>query len=341
MIKKPKKTQNTGSAKPRVNKKTESVERVNGAPVYTAIYKVNHSDELLEFLLRKCNTSRNNVKSLLVRKQVLVNGRVVTQYNFMLAKDDEVKLSKRPVKDGAAATQTVKGKPMPKPAFRRSDVKIIYEDDDFIAVDKPAGLLSVESDKERECAYGYVSDHLQAKDKNARAFVLHRIDKETSGVLVFAKNIKIHSMLKMHWNEQVQIREYYAVVDGIMEEKSKTITNYLKENVNNITYVTNDPTGQKAITHYEVVNENSAYSLLRVKIDTGRKNQIRAHMQWLGNPVVGDDKYGKKGDGTQVKNPLSRLGLHASKLQFIHPVTKELITITAHLPPSFRALLGE
>lgn len=342
MIKKPNNHHNTSGTKARINKKTESVERVNGAPVYTAIYKVNHSDELLEFLLRKCNTSRNNVKSLLVRRQVLVNGRVVTQYNFMLAKDDEVKLSKRPVKDGETAVRpAVKGKPAPQPAFRRSQIKIIYEDDDFIAVDKPAGLLSVESDKDRECAYGYVSDHLQSKDKNARAFVLHRIDKETSGVLVFAKNIKIHSMLKMHWNEQVQAREYYAVTEGVFEKKTDTVTTYLKENVNNLVYVTNDPTAQKAITHYEVVKETAQYSLLRVKIDTGRKNQIRAHMQWLGNPVVGDDKYGKKPDGTTVRNPLARLGLHASKLQFIHPVSKELITISAPTPAAFRSLLGE
>jgi 23S rRNA pseudouridine1911/1915/1917 synthase len=334
MIKKAKSTPSAVGAKARGNKKTESVERVNGAPVYTAVYKVNHSDELLDFLLRKCNTSRNNVKSLLVRRQVLVNGRVVTQYNFMLAKDDEVKLSKRPVKDGVTATQPTKGKPAPKPAFRRSDVKIIYEDDDFIAVDKPAGLLSVESDKERECAYGYVSDHLQAKDKNARAFVLHRIDKETSGVLVFAKNIKVHSMLKMHWNEQVQTREYYAVTEGLFDEKTGTITNYLKENVNNITYVTNDPTGQKAITHYEVINENSAYSLLRVKIDTGRKNQIRVHMQTLGKPVIGDDKYG------HTKNPLKRLGLHASKLSFLHPISKEIITITSRRPAVFDTLFS-
>ena len=315
MIKKP--TQNhTAGGKSRGNKRAEHTERVNGAPVYTAVYKVNHSDELLEFLLRKCNTSRNNVKSLLVRRQVLVNGRVVTQYNYMLAKDDEVKLSKRPVNDGPTATQTTaRGKAATQPAFRRSQVKIIYEDDDFIAVDKPAGLLSVESDKDRECAYNYVSDHLQAKDKNARAFVLHRIDKETSGVLVFAKNIKIHSILKLHWNEQVQTREYYAVTDGIFEEKSNTITNYLKE--------------------------NAQYSLLRVKIDTGRKNQIRAHMQWLGHPVVGDDKYGKKTDGTQVKSPMSRLGLHASKLQFIHPITKEMITITSSMPLPFRSLFGE
>lgn len=325
-------------------KRAENIERVNGAPVYTAVYKVNHSDELLEFLLRKCNTSRNNVKSLLVRKQVLVNGRVVTQYNFMLAKDDEVKLSKRPVKDGVAATQPTKtargAKVAAKPNFSLRDIKIIYESDDLVAIDKPAGLLSVESDKEHECAYGYITDHLQRQDKNARAFVLHRIDKETSGVLLFAKDIKLHSMLKMHWNEQVQTREYYAVVEGTLEKKSDTLTTYLKENVNNLVYATSDPTGQKAVTHYEVLKENGQYSLLRVKIDTGRKNQIRVHMQTLDHPVVGDDKYGKKQDGTFVKNPLERLGLHASALEFIHPVTKELITIRAGVPAAFRALLG-
>lgn len=332
------KPQGKPSAKPKTAKKPTE-ERVNGAPVYTAVYKVNHSDELLEFLLRKCNTSRNNVKSLLVRRQVLVNGRVVTQYNYALAKDDEVKLSKRPVKDGPTAQQTIHGKPvrMPRP---RVDMKIIYEDEDFIAVDKPVGVLSVESDKERECAYNYVCDYLQKQDKNARAFVLHRIDKETSGVLVFAKNIKLHSMLKMKWNEQVQLREYYAVVDGTMPEKSGTVTSYLKENVNNLVYSTNDPTGQKAITHYEVVKENGVHSLLRVKIDTGRKNQIRVHMQSLDHPVVGDDKYGKKADGTFVKNPLERLGLHASALEFIHPITKEVMTIRAGVPAAFRALLG-
>ena len=330
--------------KPFTTKKTESkqkaeIERVNGAPVYTAVYKVNRSDELLEFLLRKCNTSRNNVKSLLVRRQVLVNGRVVTQYNFVLAKDDEVKLSKKPIKDGAVAVQPTKGRVQktvaPKP---RIALKIIYEDEDFIAIDKPAGLLSVESDKETDCAYGRVLDHMQRLDKNSRPFVLHRIDKETSGVLIFAKNVKIHSMFKMHWSEQVQLREYCAIVEGTLAEKSGTITTYLKENVNNLVYSTNDPTGQKAITHYEVTKESGQYSLLRVKIDTGRKNQIRVHMKELGNPVVGDDKYGKKEDGTFVKNPLGRLGLHASKLEFIHPATKELITINASLPPSFHTL---
>ena len=320
------------------NETGERIERVNGAPVYTAIYKVQRSDTLLEFLLRKCGTSRNNVKALLVRKQVLVNGSVVTQYDFPLAKDDEVKLSKRPLKESKTVS-----KPTEKKAARpRVQLKVIYEDDDFIAIDKPAGLLSVESDKEKECAYAYLLQAMQEENKNSRPFQLHRIDKETSGVLVFAKNIKIHSMLKMHWNELVQTREYVAVVDGILEEKSGTITNYLKENVNNVVYATNDPSGQKAVTHYEVTREHAhgLYSLLRVKIDTGRKNQIRVHLRDLDHPIIGDDKYGKKQDGTFVKNPIERLGLHASRLEFIHPVTKEVITINAGMPMSFRNLFN-
>lgn len=318
--------------------KKDSVERVNGAPLYTAVYKVNRSDELMEFLLRKCGTSRNNVKSLLVRRQVLVNGSVVTQYNFPLAKDDEVKLSKKPVKDGAIATRPVSAKRPPKAP---SQIAIVFEDEDFLVINKPVGLLSVESDKDTECAYGYALQYMQAQGKNSRPYVLHRIDKETSGVLVFAKNIKLHSMLKMHWNEQVTLREYFAVVEGLLENKQGEITSFLKENKNNIVYSTNDPTGQKAVTRYEVVKENKEYSLLKVQIETGRKNQIRVHMQSLGCPIVGDDKYGKKQDGTQVKNPLSRLGLHASRIEFIHPVTKEVMSFNTPLPPAFREFFGK
>ena len=313
------------------NETGAKVERVNGAPVYTAIYKVNRSEELLDFLLRKVNTSRNNVKSLLVRRQVLVNGSVVTQYNFVLAKDDEVKLSKRPIKDAPTAKQALR---VVKTAPRNHEFKLIYEDEDFLAIDKPVGLLSVESDKETECAFGYAFDYLQKQDKKVRPFILHRIDKETSGVLVFAKNVKVHSMLKMHWNEQITKREYYAVVEGAFTEKAGTLVNYLKENQNNMVYVTNDPSCPKAITRYEVVKENENYSLLRVEIDTGRKNQIRVQMKAKGHSIVGDDKYGHE------KNPLGRLGLHASKMEFVHPVTKELISINATLPPSFRQIFG-
>ena len=294
------------------------------APVYTATYKVQRSDTLLEFLLRKCNTSRNNVKSLLVRKQVLVNGSVVTQFDFSLAKDDEVKLSKKPLKEGVVsiAKPTEKKRLPPK-----CKLKILYEDEEFLAVEKPCGLLSVESDKERQSAFSYALEYLSKTGK--RPFVLHRIDKETSGVLVFAKDIKIHSKLKMRWNDLVKTREYYAVTDGLMTEKSGTITSYLKENKNNLMYSTEDPSGQKAITHYETLKEKDGYALLRVKIDTGRKNQIRVHLSSLGCPVVGDDKYGKP------KDVLKRLGLHASKLEFYHPDTGELMSITSTMPPAF------
>lgn len=314
----------------KVNQRTKTP---RGAIAYTAVFKVNRSDTLLEFLLRKCNTSRNNVKSLLARRQVVVNGAVVTQFDFPLAKDDEVKLAKSSVSGEVPTAPRAKVKTRaPK---EKQTIKIIYEDDDFIAIDKPVGLLSVESDKDAESAYSYLSQYLSAQSKNARPFVLHRIDKETSGVLVFAKNAKIHSMMKLRWGELVTLREYYAVVEGVMENKEDTLVCYLKENRNNLMYATNDPTGQKAVTKYTVCAEKESFSLLRVQIETGRKNQIRVQMKEIGHAVVGDEKYGSS------KNPLKRLGLHASKLCFTHPITKAEITVAASVPREFRAMFGQ
>ena len=293
---------------------------------YTASFKVNRSDELLEFLLKKMNTSRNNVKNLLSHHMVLVNGSPVSQYNLMLAKDDEVKITKKPITNMPRIKNDIKNK---KDKPKRVYLDIVYEDDDFIAINKPQGLLSVESDKERECAFSYVLEYMQDNDPTSRPFVLHRIDKETSGVLVFAKNVKIHSMLRLKWNELIQTREYYAMVEGTLKEKEGRITSYLKENQNNMVYSTQDPSGQKAVTDYKVKKENGQYSLLSVLIYTGRKNQIRVHMQDLGHPIVGDEKYG------YTKNPLKRLGLHASKLEFLHPITGKLISIKAPVPSIF------
>ena len=303
-----------------------------GDDLFTAVYKVNKSDVLLEFLLRKCNTSRNNVKSLLARRQVLVNGSVVTQFDFPLGKDDEVKLSKKSVQGNVMPkTARAEQKTRKKPA-KQTPVRIIYEDDDFIAIDKPAGLLSVESDTEFECAFSHVLEYLQENGKTSRPYILHRIDKETSGVLVFAKNPKVYSALKLKWNEYVTLREYHAVAEGTFENKEDTVVSYLKENVNNLVYVTQDRTAQKAVTHYKVIKENAQYSLLRVQIETGKKNQIRVQLKSIGHGIVGDEKYGEK------KSPLGRLGLHASKLSFIHPFTKAEITLSAGVPASFRAL---
>ncbi|MCH4207675.1 MAG: RluA family pseudouridine synthase [Solobacterium sp.] len=309
-------------------KKTEKKEE----PIrYTAQYKIGRSTELLEFLLQKQgrDMSRNSIKSLLSQHKVLVNGKVVSQFDYPLAKDDEVKIAKNSV-HSAPVKKLSKGRSSSPIASR-----IIYEDSDFIAVNKPNGLLSVESDTDRNSAYAQVGDYLKNKDAKARPYVLHRIDKETSGVLVFAKDIKIHSMLRMHWNEDVKLREYTAVIEGKLKEKTGTIISYLKENENNMVYVSDDPHGKKAVTHYEVLQETDQYSLLRVTIDTGRKNQIRVQFANEGHPVVGDDKYGN-GQGR-----LHRLGLHASRLDFIHPVTKQMITIKAPVPQEFTQLFSE
>lgn len=310
----------------------------NNHTAFLSVHKVQRSDTLLEFLLKKCNTSRNNVKALLSRRQVLVNGSLVTQFDFALAKDDEVKIAREAVRGGE---EKKVGKTMPKASKGKTvvvplpKVTILYEDEDLIAVDKPEGLLSVESDKETECAFAQVLEYLQGKDKRLRPFILHRIDKETSGVLLFAKNIKVHSMLRMHWNELVQMREYVAVCEGSFEKKEDTIISYLRENANNLVYSTQDPSGQKAITRYKVEKESNAYSLLRVEIDTGRKNQIRVHMQALGHPIIGDEKYG------HTKNPLGRLGLHATCLTLIHPITKEMMTFRSSVPAAFRKLFAK
>ena len=292
----------------------------------TKTMKVLRSEELLSFLLSKLNTSRNNVKMLLSNHQVLVNGSVVTQFNLMLVHDDEVKIAKHPV---AVKTEA-------KPKMKRiKPIEIIYEDDEFLAINKPNGLLSVESDKERENAYNYALMYLQSIDKRLRPFILHRIDKETSGVLVFAKNEYIHSKLKMNWNDLVKVREYYAVVEGKLPKKHDILKMYLKENENNLVYETQDRTGHLAITEYEVLKESNDYSLVRCLIQTGRKNQIRVAFKTLGHPIVGDDKYGFN------KNPLNRLGLHASKLEFVHPDTNELMKFEAKCPNTFFSLFNK
>lgn len=294
---------------------------------YSFIFKVNKSEELLTFLLNKMNTSRNNVKSLLSNKQVLVNGIVITQFNFLLAKEDEVKISKKP---NVSAIQSKSTKRNSKKFYT---IDIIYEDDDFIAINKPSGLLSVKTDSEStDTAYNYVLEYLQSRNKMIRPFVLHRIDKDTSGVLLFTKNVKIHSILRLNWNEYVKIREYAAIVEGHLNPKEGQITSYLKENQFNLSYSTKDPSGELAITNYKVTKENQAYSLVKVNLETGRKNQIRVHMQDMGNPIVGDEKYG------HTKNPLKRLGLHHSTLEIIHPFSKEIVRLHAPIPNIFMGL---
>ena len=213
---------------------------------------------------------------------------------------------------------------------------IIFESEEFIVIDKPSGLLSVPSDTEKgRTAYRMVNDYVQQKDKHNRVFVVHRLDEDTSGVLMFAKNPKIKDILQKEWNNIVLARGYYAVVEGIMDKPQDTYIDYLKENSLNLMYITSDKkTGKKCVTQYKVLKSNKNYSLLDVNIDTGRKNQIRVQLGHRGHHVIGDDKYGEPAD------PIKRLGLHAYKLKFVHPVTKKIYEFKSNIPAEFTKLVN-
>ena len=281
-------------------------------------YKVTKECELLEFLLETFKSqSRNSVKSLLSSHRVSVDGAPVSQFNFKLYPEDTIIISNSPIKKKT-----------------RSKLPIIYEDDDLIVINKPSGLLSIASDNEKSStAYRMLSDYVQQKDKHNRVFVVHRLDEDTSGVFMIAKNVQIQQALQEHWNDIVKKRGYYAIVEGVMEKKSDTIKSYLKKNSQNLMYSSKKAgDGQLAITHYKVIKANKNYSLLDVNIDTGRKNQIRVHLGERGHYIIGDDKYGKPA------NPIKRLGLHAYELDFIHPFTGKLVKFTAPMPKVFDEL---
>ncbi len=265
--------------------------------------------------------SRNNIKHLLTNQQVLVNGAAVRQFDFLLVKDDIISISPYKVrKDGK----------------RISKLKILYEDDELIAINKPHGLLSIATDNEKEItAYRIMMDYVRETNPRNRVFVLHRLDKETSGVLVFAKNEQIRDKMQKNWNDIVKKREYIAVCEGVFDKKDGTIISYLLPTKTNLMYSSHRPNdGQKAITHYHVEAENDEYSLLRVNIDTGRKNQIRVHMSDLGHKVIGDDKYGS------TINPINRMGLHASVFEFNHPISNKHFKFIASTPKEFFELFN-
>ena len=282
-------------------------------------YKVTKECELLEFLLETFKSqSRNSVKSLLSSHRVSIDGAPVSQFNFKLYPEDTIIISNSPIKKKT-----------------RSRLPIIYEDDDLIVINKPSGLLSIASDNEKSStAYRMLSDYVQQKDKHNRVFVVHRLDEDTSGVLMVAKNVHIQQALQEHWNDIVSKRGYYAIVEGVMEKPSGTFKSYLKKNSQNLMYSSKKPgDGQLAITHYKVMKTNGKYSLLDVNIDTGRKNQIRVHLGEHGHYIIGDDKYGKPA------NPIKRLGLHAYALEFTHPFTGKKVKYTAPMPKEFMNLL--
>ena len=215
--------------------------------------------------------------------------------------------------------------------MRKDRIKILYEDKSIIVVSKPSHLLTISTDNEKEkTMFHKVIEYERKKNKNNKVFIVHRLDKDTSGILVFAKNERIKRQLQDNW--QNTKRYYQAVVEGNVEKKEDTIKSYLKENKALITYSTNKSDGKLAITKYKVIKTNKKYSLLDIEILTGRKNQIRVHMNDINHPIIGDKKYNSK------TNPIKRLGLHANKLILQHPITKQTMTFEDKTPKEMLSL---
>lgn len=274
-------------------------------------YIVKENEILIEFLKKMfSNLSKNSVKSLLHNEKVFVNGNMTTKYNYELNIGNVVEIREKVAKN----------------------IDIIYEDKDIIVINKPSGLLTVATEKEKnKTAYHLVMEYLKKKNKNNRIFIIHRLDKDTSGIIMFAKNERAKHLYQDNWNDIVKKRCYYAVIDGKMENKEGTIKSYLKEN-GNMVYSVKDRSGKLAITEYKVLKERKNISLLDINLKTGRKNQIRVHMKENKTPILGDLKYGEK------SKLINRLALHAYKLELVNPVTKKLLTFEINMPNEFKML---
>ena len=276
--------------------------------------------ELLKFLIAQMpEKSRSAVKSLLEHRQVAVDGDVITQFNHPLMAGQTVEILRA---GGSGAGQG-------------GGVKIIFEDAHLIVIEKRAGLLSIATETERErTAYSLLSEHVKRASSRNRIFVVHRLDRETSGLMMFAKSQTVQATLQDTWRESILDRIYVAVVQGRPASAWGTVTSWLKENKS--LQMISSPTpndGQKATTHYRVLQTGGRCSLVELTLDTGRKNQIRVHMQDLGHSIVGDTKYGAK------SNPIRRLALHARVLSFRHPITGKPLRFESPAPKEFTALL--
>lgn len=278
-------------------------------------YTVRESMPLMDFLMKELNgISRNRVKDILQGHGISVDRRLVTQYNFALEPGMVVRVSKH----------------RRKTELDNHWLKIVYEDKDIIIIDKQPGILSMASTAKQFCVKTILDEYFQHRHFKCHAHVVHRLDRETSGLMVYAKSIEAAQLLQNDWKNQVFDRRYVAVVEGCVEQEGGTMESWLKDNKACVTYSSPvDNGGKFAVTHFRVLKRSEQYSLLELRLETGRKNQIRVHMADLGHPVCGDLKYGS------TLNPFHRLALHAYRLFLYHPVTGERMEFETPYPTPF------
>jgi len=273
---------------------------------------------LLDFLLKTVPQSRTKIKATLQGRGIRVNGKTVSQFDYMLEPGMKVAVSK------------TKRNQM---AFKSRYVRIVYEDRWLIVIEKQPGILSMAAGHSSLNVKSVLDDYFRKSHQKCTAHVVHRLDRDTSGLMVYAKDMETEQTLEHHWHEIVYDRRYVAVVSGEMEQDEGTIQNWLKDNKAYITYSSpTDNGGKLAITHWHVLDRSTDYSLVEFRLETGRKNQIRVHSADMGHPVCGDPKYGNGND------PLRRLCLHAWLLCFTHPVTGEPMEFETPVPTAFRQL---
>ena len=259
---------------------------------------------IFDFLKEKLSfKSKNNVKGMIVNGCVYVNDVLVNKVNFFVSFGDRVLVILKQIR------------------YKNGVIDIIYEDDYFIGINKPSGLLSISTSSLKEItAYSIVREYVKKNCRSNKLFILHRLDRDTSGILLFCRDEKLKNSMQNNWDSVVFKRGYLAIVIGKLKNKSGVIKSYLYEDKNYVVKSSNNPkSGKLAITNYEVIKSNKKYSLLQIFLDTGRKNQIRVHMNEIGTSILGDRKYGS------VKS--DRLYLHSNIFGFIHPVSKEKVII--------------
>lgn len=279
---------------------------------------------LLDFLIRVLtDQKRTSVKELLKHNQILVNGQISTQFDQQLMPADVVKVN---------FTREFR-------VFRHRRMQIVYEDDDIIVVNKGYGLLSMGTGREEssseETAYSILREYVKWQNPRNKVFIVHRLDRDTSGLMLFAKTVEAKEAMQHNWNNMVLQRRYVAVVEGLVEPADGVVRSYLKENSQHEVYSTQDPAagGQLAVTRYHTLRSGNGYSLMEVELDTGRKNQIRVHMKDLGHPIAGDRRYGAQ------RSPIHRLALHAQTLRFVHPTTHKDMNFSTPIPPRFISIV--
>ena len=282
-------------------------------------FLVKEPMELMAFLAaRMPQASRTKLKTLLSKRVVYVDNVIVTQYNFPLQPGMKVQISRE------------KG----NKEFHNRLLKIVYEDAYLLVVEKATGLLSVNTDRQKErTAYTILTEYVRRSGKRNQLYIVHRLDRDTSGLMMFAKDEKTQHTLRDNWHRIVYDRRYVAVVSGEIEDDGGTIANWLKDNKAYVTYSSPvDNGGKYAITHFHVLARTTEHSLVEYRLETGRKNQIRVHSADMGHPVCGDMKYGNGDD------PLHRLCLHAYRLDFYHPITGSRMEFETPIPPAFNRL---